>query len=370
MKHCPTCKGPLIRQPLFHSSLMMCYHCYSMGVYQGFFQTLLQSSNYQGLKKTIQSVPSLQIPSCIDCSKTMQLIPITPTHTHQENLRVFKNWKYYFYYHKKGLLQIYQCKNCTFYWMNVRTWCQFKIDWDRLEIQQKEAQIVQAASRSGFSFDDPYQFVLGLVFGIPQLENVPNVSDLPLITYFISFVVGFFTSKGLKDIDFLKEMTFNPDLSLSDNGFHLVSYAFVHESGLQFLGVIIFFLVFAPIVEHELSIINYLFLLVGSAISSVILYGFFLHQPLIGFGGIVAGVLAFFCFRFPSSIIGFGVVRFTAPIALLFFLVYNFQSNLGGLLFGTIFHLISPLGKSTEAFKRLGILRLQKEKNIKNWKKH
>lgn len=384
MKLCPNCNYQLTRQNIFQTSVMICYRCYSIGFTQSSFSTLLNSQNFQGLVKN--NIPKISLSSypCFLCSSPSQALTVQASTEKRDNLRVFQTWKYWFDYHRKGPLLISRCQKCQACWMNVRTFCQFRIDWDELEVRHREVQNTEEASGIRLSFDNPYRFVMGLVLGIPQLENTPAISELPMVTYIISVVVGYFTSQGFKHPEFLKSFTFNPIEFSKGEWTTVFSYAVVHENRAQFFGAIIFFLVFAPMVEHELAIENYLLLLVGTAAGAGLMQAALLPHSLTGLAGVVSGILTFFCLRFPSSVIGFGIVRFSAPVALCLFLFFDLQSvvgsmqgngdpahvaNLGGALSAYIFHLIFPAGKATAAFKKLGELRIRRERDTKNWRK-
>lgn len=384
---CLFCHKTTTRQPIFQWSVTLCYHCYSLGFSQSALQNILGSLHFQGIAHSskIQKESMPPLPTCITCSVATELLTIQGTSEHKENVRIFPSWKYWFDYHKRGQLQIYRCQKCHVSWMNIRTFCKFKIDWEHLEASYKDLRKSEEDAKEPIVGSNLFQFLMGYLLGIPQLQNIPASSELPLLTYLSALVIGYFTSRGLNDSIFYSSMVFDPTAFSVDHWSTLISYVSVHSSRSHFFRVILFFLVFTPMVEHELSPANFITFLVVTSAGTALLQMAFAPHVLIGLGGVVSGILTFFCFRFPASVIGIGLFRFTAPVALVSFMILNRESemgliwklsdstsydtftNLGGAFIGYLFHLTLPKGKSTQAFEQMAKRRLQYYTKLKNW---
>lgn len=385
MNSCPSCQSQTSWQRIFGFSVRVCYGCYCIGLSETTVHGLLKSRTFQGLARNSAPNASKSI-SCFLCSSPTITINIHPGVEHKENTKVFVSWKYWFEHHKKGPVQIHCCQKCNSCLMNIRTFCQFKIAWDDFETEYREAQKAEEEAKEPIVGGNLFQFAMGFLLGIPHLENIPTISELPMLTYLTSVLVGYFTSRGFRDHEFFKNMVFDPGALSIERLKTFFTYSVIHNDRDHFFRVIFFFLAFAPMVEHELSMGTFMAFLIALAAGSAFIQTLLAPHALVGLGGVVSGVLTFFCSRFPTSVIGIGLRRFTAPVALVSFLFLNSESemgllwkvndsaswdtfmNLGGALMGYLFHLLLPKGKATAAFLELGKQRLQKAKKVKNWR--
>jgi membrane associated rhomboid family serine protease len=383
MKSCPSCHSPIVSSLMYGVTIFCCYQCYSIGFGPGGFTRLMNGDHHHDLFLESTQI-KISSPPCFFCRAVTRVKPLrSKGRENLENLRVFQNWKYYYDFHRKGMLQAVHCSQCGSIWMNSRTLCHIEINWSEIEIRYAIEKQVHADIYVHLSSGHLVSSILRLLLGVPEIENTPTISELPMATYLMASLIGFFTSKGFKDPDLLLKYRLPLNFENGVNEFRLLSYAFFHENPGQFFGSILFFLVFAPMVEHELSLGQFLIFIVFTIVGVGFFQVMLVPYSLVGFNGVTSAILTFFCLRFPSSVIEFGVTRFSAPIAWSIFLFFNLQamlsalretgnfaqfSALSGVFFGYLFHLIFPPGPSTKAFHRLYELRLKNEKQIKNWR--
>jgi membrane associated rhomboid family serine protease len=361
-------------------SALACLHCYSVGFTQTSFDGLV-GRLFMAELKAVSPSPKHDSISCIYCLKPTRIIAVPNGPEHKENLRVFSNWKYWQDHHRNGSLQVNCCDKCHFYWMNARTFCRLTIDWQSLESNYREKLRINEETKSKRQ-TDPLQFLSGHLFGIPDLENVPSLHELPIFTYIVATGIGLVSYRAFKSPELFDSLTLNPTHSGIILLKSMLTYCLVHKSWTHYFGNISLFLVFAPLVEHELNITGFLLLLGVSAVGAGVLQTLVFPSLLVGASGLVSAIVTFFCFRFPSAIIGFGMLRFSAPVALFIYLTLDLKSlvdgalenggamglaSVAGLCTGYLFHTFTPPGSSSKAFKKMSDQRLKKEISAKNW---
>jgi membrane associated rhomboid family serine protease len=210
------------------------------------------------------------------------------------------------------------------------------------------------------------------LFGVPQLENVPRLSEIPVATYSWIAASLMATYRSVSSAPLLARLAFDPRQHGWDYVFSLATSGFVHRDWSHFAGSVVFLAVFAPLVEHELGIARFLLLLFSAVAAGDLAQAALGPHVVMGFGGAVTAVLAFFCFRFPTAVVclvtGEELWRFAAPMSLVLYLGMDVQAtlgvllgwsassgwmHLGGAFVGMVCHLVAGEGRSTREMRKL-----------------
>jgi apolipoprotein N-acyltransferase len=219
--------------------------------------------------------------------------------------------------------------------------------------------------------------VVSYFFGIPFLENTPVFSDIPAACVVVAGVSAAMTSVELS------HPGAGPTSILS-----MIGTGLAHPNWARYLLNAAVFMTFGPMVERELDIPMFLFMLGLSALAGVVVSGLSWLGLILNFGSLVGASIAFFCCRFPKAIVGLSpidgmVFRFAAPTVLFFLLLMGFGSNamdpakfwqMGGSSFlvggvtGIIFHLLTGPGRVSRAFLQMERRRRERYLSVRNWK--
>jgi membrane associated rhomboid family serine protease/Zn-finger nucleic acid-binding protein len=382
MAQCPKCRSELIHRTVLQYGASVCYRCFEVGFTRTTLEGLTGERFFSELEKVTAQVSGAQGVPCFLCATPMRTVPYPFKETSAEarNLDVFTHWRYWYDHHRRGRLEMDRCTRCGGAWINSRTLCQLPIDWDRKDSEYRELERVRRSKEDVGLPEDPIQALAALSFGIPVVENVPAMSDIP--SYSIIFgAIGFMlTWQGHKDPEFFRLLSFDPSRSGFQFWIGSLTYVFVNPDWLHyFYGVIGLFL-FSPMVEYELTSEHFLSLVLLSAFVSSIVPMLNAPQFESGNFGVIAGLACFFCARFPNAIIGIGsfpkVKRFAAPSAFVLMAyvditVVGFNVGIGHLsaaAVGYLFHELTGPGKVSSRFEKMAEHRRQDELNAKNWR--
>jgi membrane associated rhomboid family serine protease len=384
LKQCPKCKSPIAFQSLFQNNVSICYSCFFVVFTETTFRWLVSPSFFSTLDRQIAKSGTPIKPTCLFCRSPLCSFPIADGEEKKQNLQIFSYWKHWFDYHKRGPLELECCSKCQSFGLNSRSFCRLPIDWDRHHHAFREVQRATAIQENSDGFPtEPFQFVGSFVFGIPYLENTPTLEELPGLTYSAVLLVFAVTWKALKDGEVLRTLTLDPVRNSNNLLLSSISYSCVHADWSQFLSNAIVFLVFAPLVEHELKPLTFISMLLVSAFAAGVFHQFATAGAVWGFSGVVTAILVFFCLRFPTSLVGFGKSRFLAPTALLVWIApdlvhsghlslatdnVSFLGHLGGAIVGFLFHQFAPKGPSSALFEKRAKALTDREIAAKNWR--
>jgi membrane associated rhomboid family serine protease/Zn-finger nucleic acid-binding protein len=178
-----------------------------------------------------------------------------------------------------------------------------------LAIQKVKQLAVQARNDPSDDGIDAWWQVLPAVLGLPIEEEVTPVRREPWLTWILAGVIAvasiaaFFDLRGAID-----QFGFIPAQAGRYGGLTFVTAFFLHGGILHLVGNLYFLLVFGDNVEDFLGWRRYALLLVAATLA-----GFALHiagdpnanVPCVGASGGIAGVIAFYAFRFPRARLGF-----------------------------------------------------------------
>jgi membrane associated rhomboid family serine protease len=389
LKPCLFCKNPLFDQKVFQHGIKVCYQCYWVGFTQTTLEWITAGPFSEQVRRVIERNPPRNGLPCLICNQLTETIPIQLTQERKENLKLFPNFKMWDDHYKRGELKIYYCPACIYSYMNSRTLCQLPIDWFGLEAKYRELLRVEELEESSIEnntspLDDPLGFLARTFFELPRIDNIPSLPHTPFLTYLVTAGVCLVTFLAFQDPLLRHWLILDPSTTGITLWRSMLTCSWIHQNWLHFFGNMIPFVAFAPFVEYEMSTEAFLLLLGSSAFAGALLQTIILPSYLLGFSGSVSAVLAFFCCRFPTAVIGMGIYQFAAPTVLAIYVMMDLKSgldllqqqgniagfaHLAGSFVGFIFHLSTLPGKSSAEFKTMALDRLKKEKDVRDWNK-
>jgi membrane associated rhomboid family serine protease len=217
------------------------------------------------------------------------------------------------------------CKRCEFVWFDAREYeaippAPAPKEADRLEETKlpeaareqlaiyRAHQIAEEAKLTNPEPDSNWKLVPALV-GLPvEMESDPLVQT-PVATLSVSVLIILFSVLAFNDLNsVVQNFGLIPNEALRYGGLTFVTSFFIHAGVIHLLSNLYFLVVFGIHVENYLGSRRWLILVAAAALAGNLLHiALDPHGdiPCIGASGGIAGLIAFYAFKFPHARLGF-----------------------------------------------------------------
>ncbi len=174
----------------------------------------------------------------------------------------------------------------------------------RLEVLRKEQKHQEMSNSS----PDHWWEVIIALFGVPVEYNYTPLKHRPIVTWSLAAAITLVSFIAFQDLNTaVANLGMIPAQFTRYLGFTFISSFFLHGGFLHLIGNLYFLLVFGDNTEDVLGKHNYLLLIAIAA-----LVGNIAHIlgdpdstiPCIGASGGIAGIMAYYCLRFPKASVG------------------------------------------------------------------
>ncbi len=174
----------------------------------------------------------------------------------------------------------------------------------RLEVMKKEQQHNEMSESSP---DHWWEVILAL-FGVPVEYNYTPLKHRPIVTWSLAAAITIVSIIAFRDLsDAVANLGMVPARFMRYFGFTFISSFFLHGGYVHLIGNLYFLIVFGENTEDVLGKRNDLLLI---AIADIV--GHIAHIlvsqgstiPCIGASGGIAGIMAYYCLRFPKASVG------------------------------------------------------------------
>ncbi len=197
----------------------------------------------------------------------------------------------------------------------------------RLDVLRTEQQHKEMSDSS----PDHWWEVIIALFGVPVEYNYTPLKHRPIVTWSLAAAITLVSIIAFRDLsDTIATLGMVPARFMRYFGFTFISSFFLHGGYLHLIGNLYFLMVFGDNTEDVLGKRNYLLLI---AIADI--FGNIAHIlgspgstiPCIGASGGIAGIMAYYCLRFPKASVGmicwFRWIRIPVGVMLAIWIIFQ-----------------------------------------------